>query len=68
MKFPTRCLVTMIYAYSAVALGAATTSLGNVSRVNGSVTIEPGQQAGAVSTVNGSVSIGADARVGTSRP
>jgi DUF4097 and DUF4098 domain-containing protein YvlB len=65
MKFLTRCILTLIYAYSAVALGAATTSLGNVSRVNGSVTIEQGQQAGTVSTVNGSVHIGTDARVGS---
>lgn len=65
MKFLTRCILTLLYAYSAVALGAAaTTTLGNVSRVNGSVTIEQGQQAGDVSTVNGSVKVGADARVG----
>jgi hypothetical protein len=37
--------------------------LGNVSKVNGSVSVEPGQQAGDVSTVNGSVTIGAGARV-----
>jgi DUF4097 and DUF4098 domain-containing protein YvlB len=64
MKFLTRCILTILYAYSAVALGAASASIGNVSRVNGSVTIEQGQQAGEVSTVNGSVSVGADARVG----
>ena len=64
MKFLTRCTVTVLYAYSAVALGAASAANGDVSRVNGSVTIEQGQQAGEVSTVNGSVSVGADARVG----
>jgi len=63
MKFLTRCTLTILYAYSAVALGAASASIGDVSRVNGSVTIEQGQQAGDVSTVNGSVSVGADARV-----
>lgn len=65
MKFLTRCILTLLYAYSAVALGAAaSTTPGDVSRVNGSVTIEQGQQAGDVSTVNGSVKVGADARVG----
>lgn len=65
MKLVTRCALTLAYAWSAVALGStAATSLGNVSKVNGSVRIEAGQQAGSVSTVNGSVTIGADARTG----
>lgn len=65
MKLVTRCALTLAYAWSAVALGSSTAAtLGNVSKVNGSVRIEAGQQAGSVSTVNGSVTIGADARTG----
>lgn len=54
-----RQLAVLLYAFSAVALGAT----GNISKVNGGITLAPGQQAGDVSTVNGSISIGGDARV-----
>jgi hypothetical protein len=67
MKLVTRCALTLAYAWSAVALGSTSTvptetSIGNVSKVNGSVRVEAGQQAGSISTVNGSVTIGAAAR------
>jgi hypothetical protein len=42
-----------------VALGSS----GNISKVNSSITVEPGRQAGDVSTVNGSIRIGNEARV-----
>jgi DUF4097 and DUF4098 domain-containing protein YvlB len=61
MKFPTRCLLALAYAYSAVALGAASAGNVSISRVNGGVELEAGQQAAKVSTVNGSVRIGTDA-------
>jgi DUF4097 and DUF4098 domain-containing protein YvlB len=54
----TRYLTTLLFAFSAVALG----STGNISKVNSSITLEAGQQAGNVSTVNGSITIHADAR------
>jgi hypothetical protein len=54
-----RQLAVLLYAVSAVALG----STGNISKVNSSVTLGPGEQAGDVSTVNGSITIGGDARV-----
>jgi DUF4097 and DUF4098 domain-containing protein YvlB len=54
-----RYFVTLMFAFSAVALGSS----GNISKVNGSVTVEAGQQAGDVETVNGSITIGEDARV-----
>lgn len=53
-----RYLATMLFACSAVALGSS----GNISRVNGAITVEPGQLAGDVSTVNGSITLGEDAR------
>jgi hypothetical protein len=53
-----RQLAVLLYAVSAVALG----STGNISRVNSSITLAPGQQAGDVSTVNGSVTIGSRAQ------
>jgi len=55
----TRYLATLLFAFSAVALG----STGNISKVNSSITVEPGQQAGDVSTVNGSITVSEDARV-----
>lgn len=54
-----RYVATLLYAYSAVALGAA----GDLSRINGSIHVEPGQQAGDVSTVNGSITVGASSQV-----
>ena len=54
-----RYVATLLYAYSAVALGASL----DVSRVNGSIEIEAGQTAGSLSTVNGSIRVGSDARV-----
>jgi hypothetical protein len=54
-----RYLATLAYAFSAVALGASA----NISKVNGSIDVEAGQQAGDVSSVNGSISIGREARV-----
>lgn len=55
----TRYLATLLFAFSAVALGSS----GNISKVNSSITIEAGQQAGDVSTVNGSITVREDARV-----
>jgi len=63
MRFLTRCMLAIAYAYSAVVLGAA--AAGDISKVNGSIKVEDGQQAGDVSTVNGSVTIGVGARVGS---
>jgi DUF4097 and DUF4098 domain-containing protein YvlB len=54
-----RYVATLLYAFSAVALGAT----GNISKVNGSIDVDAGQQAGDVSTVNGSISIGSAAQV-----
>jgi DUF4097 and DUF4098 domain-containing protein YvlB len=54
-----RYVATLFYAFSAVALGAT----GNISKVNGSIDVDAGQQAGDVSTVNGSISIGSAAQV-----
>jgi len=54
-----RYAAVLLYAFSAVALGAS----GNLSRVNGSIEVDPGQQAGDVETVNGSITIGVGARV-----
>jgi DUF4097 and DUF4098 domain-containing protein YvlB len=54
-----RQLAVLLYAVSAVAIG----STGNISKVNSSITLEPGREAGDVSTVNGSVTIGSGARV-----
>ncbi|MGO4222207.1 hypothetical protein AB4Y64_10185 [Lysobacter sp. TAF61] len=36
----------------------------DIEKVNGSITVEPGQQAGKLETVNGSIKIGAGARAG----
>jgi len=46
-----RYLGTLVFAFSAVALGSA----GDISKVNGSIDVAAGQQAGDVSTVNGAV-------------
>lgn len=54
-----RQIAALLYAFSAVALGATA----DLSKVNGSITVEQGQQAGEVSTVNGSIEIGDDAQV-----
>jgi hypothetical protein len=54
-----RYVATLLYAYSAVVLGAAS----NMSKVNGSIDVGQGQQAGDVSTVNGSISVGSSAQV-----
>lgn len=55
----TRYLATLLFAVSAVALGSA----GDISKVNGSISVERGQQAGDVATVNGSITVGDEARV-----
>jgi DUF4097 and DUF4098 domain-containing protein YvlB len=55
----TRYLATLLFAFSAVALGAAA----DISKVNGSIDVEAGQEAGDVETVNGSITIGSGARV-----
>jgi DUF4097 and DUF4098 domain-containing protein YvlB len=54
-----RYAAVLLYAVSAVALGASE----NISKVNGSIEVEAGQQAGDVSSVNGSISVGREARV-----
>ncbi len=54
-----RYVATLAYAFSAVALGASL----DVSKVNGSIVIEAGREAGDLETVNGSVSVGRGARV-----
>jgi DUF4097 and DUF4098 domain-containing protein YvlB len=54
-----RYVAALLYAYSAVALGASL----DVSRVNGSIHVDEGEQAGDVSTVNGSITIGPSAQV-----
>jgi DUF4097 and DUF4098 domain-containing protein YvlB len=64
MNFVTRCALTVLFAFSAVVLGASAHAAEDISKVNGSVKIEPGQQVGDVSTVNGSVTIGGGARAG----
>ena len=64
MNFVTRCALTVLFAFAAVVLGASAHAAENISKVNGSVKVEPGQQVGDVDTVNGSVTIGAGARAG----
>jgi hypothetical protein len=54
-----RQIAVLLYAFSAVALG----STADLSKVNSSITVAPGQEAGDVSTVNGSIEVGDDARV-----
>ena len=47
MNFVTRCALTVGYAWSAVALGAsAADAMADVSKVNGSITLGAGAQAG----------------------
>ena len=53
-----RYLATLLFAFSAVALGDG------ISKVNGSIRVGDGQRAGDVSTVNGSITVGRDAQVG----
>ena len=67
MNFPSRCILTLAYAWSAVALGASSSG-GDISQVIGSVRLDDGQAASDVSTVNGSVTVGAAARAERSRP
>ena len=55
----TRYLATLLFAFSAVALGSAA----DISKVNSSIDVEAGREAGDVETVNGSITIGSDARV-----
>ena len=64
MNFVTRCALPVLFAFAAVVLGASAHAAENISKVNGSVKVEPGQQVGDVDTVNGSVTIGAGARAG----
>jgi DUF4097 and DUF4098 domain-containing protein YvlB len=52
-----RYVLTLLYAFSAVALGAVE----NLSKVNGSIDVDSGYIVGDVETVNGSISIGTDA-------
>ena len=47
----TRYLATLLFAFSAVALGAAA----DISKVNGSIDVAAGREAGDVETVNGSI-------------
>ena len=54
-----RYVATLLFAFSAVALGAS----GNISKVNSSIHVDDGGQAGDVSTVNGSITIGRNASV-----
>lgn len=54
-----RYVAVLLYAYAAVALGATL----DISKVNGSIEVEAGQQVRDVSTVNGSIRVGSDARV-----
>lgn len=62
MNYVARCVLTLGFAMGAVLLGDAANAAVSVSKVNGSIHIEPGEQAGDVSSVNGSVTIGAGAR------
>jgi DUF4097 and DUF4098 domain-containing protein YvlB len=50
-----RYVATLLFAFSAVALGAAE----NLSKVNGGIRVDPGRIVGDVSSVNGSITIGA---------
>jgi DUF4097 and DUF4098 domain-containing protein YvlB len=65
MNFLTRCLLTLGFAFGAVLFGDAAGAAEDISKVNGSVKVEAGQQAGDVDTVNGSITVGAGARVGS---
>ena len=53
-----RYLATLAFAFSAVALSSSP----DYSKVNGSIVVEAGQQAGDVDTVNGSITIGRGSR------
>jgi DUF4097 and DUF4098 domain-containing protein YvlB len=64
MNFLARCVLTLCFAFGAVLVGDAAGAADDISKVNGSVKVEPGQQAGDVDTVNGSITVGAGARVG----
>jgi DUF4097 and DUF4098 domain-containing protein YvlB len=62
MNFVTRCALTLGFAFAAVVIGDAAHAADSISKLNGSIKVEPGQQVGNVDTVNGSVTIGAEAR------
>jgi hypothetical protein len=64
MNFVTRCAMTLGFAFSAVVMGDSAHAAADISKVNGSVRVEAGQQVGDVDTVNGSVTIGAGAHAG----
>ena len=57
-----RCVLTI--AMACLALVAVPASADDISRLNGGIEIDPGEQAGDLSTVNGGIVIGADGRVG----
>lgn len=57
-----RCLLALSLAL-AVAAPAAFAADRDVSKVNGSITVEPGERYRTLDTVNGSINIGAGARV-----
>jgi hypothetical protein len=63
MNYLTRCALTLGFATGAVLLGDTVHAADSISKVNGSIRVEAGQQVGGVSSVNGSVTIGADATV-----
>jgi DUF4097 and DUF4098 domain-containing protein YvlB len=53
-----RYVATLLFAFSAVALGSSD----DFDKVNGSIEVAAGREVGDVSTVNGSITIGPDAR------
>lgn len=53
-----RYVATLLFAFSAVALGDG------IGKVNGSIRVDDGQHYDDLSTVNGSITVGRDARVG----
>lgn len=61
-KMHVRCLLALSLAL-ALAAPAAFAADRDVDKVNGSITVEPGERLGDLDTVNGSINIGAGARV-----
>lgn len=57
--------IILSLAIMAIGIGSAAAQPQDISKVNGSVTAEAGQEYGKLSTVNGSVRIEADASVGS---
>jgi hypothetical protein len=53
----------LVVALLAMAAGTATAAEGDVSKVNGSISVADGERAGSLDTVNGSINIGSNARV-----